>query len=47
MSIMKKMRTRSRSAEQIHLERPHAERAQRRRAAELGDPMAAVFVRLH
>ncbi|WP_269059668.1 hypothetical protein [Catellatospora vulcania] len=41
------MRTRSRSAEQIHLERTHAERAHRRRAAELGDPMAAVFVRLH
>ena len=47
MSIMKRMRTRSRSAEQIHLERPHAERAQRRRAAEQSDPMAAVFPRLH
>lgn len=47
MSIMKKMRTRSRNAEQIHLEQTHAERAHRRRAAVLSDPMAAVFIRLH
>ncbi|MDI1464235.1 hypothetical protein QEZ54_24980 [Catellatospora sp. KI3] len=45
MSIMDKMR-KTRSAEQIHLERAHRERAQRSRAAgAMRDPITSVFMR--